>query len=222
MEKDKLSHEANILSINKQHDAEMARIDIERQNAENASKERIEGLKNNLEMQKMGHEERQKELERLEKHNQNQYNLQIEDMKNKADERQRNPHLAKINAENQSKLDILKEQTKGDIEELKTKNSQELEKIKAESQEKTQNFELRKDAIQTIGKTGNVDALLALCNVKAPIINQQNMQKNNYLQYNQTVINKYGQTIPQTPLGQSYGNLPMINQYQYNQKNQYG
>ena len=42
------------------------------------------------EIQKMGHEERQKELERLEKQNQNQYNLQIDDMKNKADERQRN------------------------------------------------------------------------------------------------------------------------------------
>ena len=45
------------------------------------------------------------------------------------------------------------------------------------------------------------------------------MQQNNYPQYNQPVINQYGQTIPQTPLGQSYGNLPMINQYQYNQQN---
>ena len=122
-------------------------------------------------------------------------------MKDKADERQRNQELAKINSENQSKLDILKEQTKGnkEIEELKSKNSQELEKIKAESQEKTQNFELRKDAIQAIGKTGNIDALLALCNVKPPIANQQNMQQNNYPQYNQPIINQYGQIIPQTP-----------------------
>ena len=42
-EKDKQNHEANILTINKQHEAEMVRINIERQNSENASKERIEG-----------------------------------------------------------------------------------------------------------------------------------------------------------------------------------
>ena len=67
-------------------------------------------------------------------------------MRNKADERQRNQDLAKLNAENQSKLDILKEQTKGDkeIEELKSKNSQELEKIKAESQEKPKILNLGK------------------------------------------------------------------------------
>lgn len=42
MEKDKQNHEANILTINKQHEAEMERINIEKQNSENASKERIE------------------------------------------------------------------------------------------------------------------------------------------------------------------------------------
>ena len=48
------------------------------------------------------------------------------------------------------------------------------------------------------------------------------MQQNNYPQYNQPIINQYGQIIPQTPLGQPYVNPAMINQYQYNQQNQYG